>query len=175
MAELDAEELLQEAMAATGLSDWSDDGFVERFGLAVAHINSIPMDDNGRQAAARNIQWLLTDRLRFFQDRKDYPLADEVIERPMFASGEPRSGTTLMHALMSVDPDARALRFAEVMHPSPPPGAVEGDDPATRRPTRNGAKSTRRWPSGYTAILTTTCWATACRRMSGPGLSTSAS
>jgi len=47
----------------------------------------------------------------------------------MFATGEPRSGTTLMHALMSVDPDARALRFWEVMHPSPPPGVVEGPDP----------------------------------------------
>src|SRR5262249_54849570 len=98
-------------------------------GLAVAHINTIPMDAAGRQAAADNIDWLLTDRLRFFEDRKRYPLAQEVIERPMFATGEPRSGTTLMHALMSVDPDARALRFWEVMHPSPPPGTVAGVDP----------------------------------------------
>ena len=30
---------------------------------------------------------------------------------------------------MSVDPDARALRFWEVMHPSPPPGTVAGVDP----------------------------------------------
>ena len=35
----------------------------------------------------------------------------------MFVTGEPRTGTTLMHALMSVDPDARALRFWEVMYP----------------------------------------------------------
>src|SRR3546814_548638 len=41
----------------------------------------------------------------------------------------PRSGTTLMHALMSVDPDARALRFWEVMRPSPPPGISAEDDP----------------------------------------------
>jgi hypothetical protein len=72
---------------------------------------------------------MLTDRLKFFNDRKIYPLADEVIDRPMFATGEPRSGTTLMHALMSVDPDARALRFWEVMHPSPPPGVTGPDDP----------------------------------------------
>lgn len=126
---LDAAAILARAKAETGLSDWGDDGFEERLGLAVAHINSIPMDDAGRQAAAENIQWLLTDRLKFFQDRKDYPLADEVIDHPMFATGEPRSGTTLMHALMSVDPDARALRFWEVMHPSPPPGTVKGTDP----------------------------------------------
>jgi len=127
--QLDASALLQRATAETGLSDWADDSFPERFGRAVAHINTIDMDAAGRKAAAQNIHWLLTDRLRFFQDRKDFPLADEVIERPMFATGEPRSGTTLMHALMSVDPDARALRFWEVMHPSPPPGSVEGEDP----------------------------------------------
>ncbi|VWX53139.1 sulfotransferase [Novosphingobium sp. 9U] len=127
--QLDAEALLARAEAETGLSDWADETFPERFGLAVAHINTIPMDEAGREAASENIHWLLTDRLNFFQDRKDYPLADEVIERPMFATGEPRSGTTLMHALMSVDPDARALRFWEVMHPSPPPGTVTGTDP----------------------------------------------
>ena len=47
----------------------------------------------------------------------------------MFVTGEPRSGTTLMHALMSVDPHARALRFWEVMYPSPPPGLAGPDDP----------------------------------------------
>ena len=127
--DLDPQALLTRAQAETGLSDWADESFPDRFTLAVQHINGIPMDEAGRKAAADNINWLLTDRLRFFQDRKDYPLPDEVIERPMFASGEPRSGTTLMHALMSVDPDARALRFREVMHPSPPPGTVTGPDP----------------------------------------------
>jgi hypothetical protein len=127
--QLDAGALLARAKAETSLDDWGDPSFEERLGLAVAHINTIPMDGAGRQAAADNINWLLTDRLNFFNDRKLYPLDEEVIDHPMFATGEPRSGTTLMHALMSVDPDARALRFWEVMHPSPPPGAVEGVDP----------------------------------------------
>ncbi|MBV1690642.1 sulfotransferase [Novosphingobium sp. G106] len=126
MSELNAQDLLNRAKAETGLSDWGDDSFETRLGLAVNHINGIPMDAAGRQAAADNINWLLTDRLNFFNDRKLYPLDQEVIDRPMFATGEPRSGTTLMHALMSVDPDARALRFWEVMHPSPPPGTVTG-------------------------------------------------
>jgi hypothetical protein len=127
--ELDARELLARAKSETSLADWGDPSFEERLGLAVAHINTIPMDAAGRQAAADNIDWLLTDRLKFFNDRKLYPLDDEVIDHPMFATGEPRSGTTLMHALMAVDPDARALRFWEVMHPSPPPGLTGPDDP----------------------------------------------
>ena len=126
---LEAGHLLGRAEARTGLSDWSDPTFPERFALAVDHINAIPMDAAGREAAAETIDWLLTDRLRFFEDRKRFPLDDEVIVAPMFATGEPRSGTTLMHALMSVDPDARALRFWEVMHPSPPPATTSPDDP----------------------------------------------
>ncbi|MEO6093423.1 MAG: sulfotransferase [Novosphingobium sp.] len=126
---LDAGALLTDAQTRMGFGDWGDPSFPERFALAVAHINTIPMDRTGRQAAIDNIGWLLSDRLTLFNDRKLYPLAEEVIDRPMFATGEPRSGTTLMHALMSVDPDARALRFWEVMHPSPPPGVVEGVDP----------------------------------------------
>jgi hypothetical protein len=126
---LDPAALLSRAQERAGLSDWGDPTFTDRFALAVTHINSIPMDAAGRRAAAENVNWLLTDRLKFFDDRKIYLLDDETIDRPMFATGEPRSGTTLMHALMSVDPGARALRFWEVMHPSPPPGVVAGADP----------------------------------------------
>ena len=132
---LSAKTLLAAAEAETGLSDYGDDAsFTERFGKAVDHLNSIGMNDAGQRAAAEVCHWLLTSRLQLFEDRKRYPVADEVIERPMFATGEPRSGTTLMHALMSVDPDARALRFWEVMNPSPPPGLTDGkDDPRRAR------------------------------------------
>ena len=71
--------------------------------------------------------------VEFFQDRKRYPIAAETIEKPLFATGEPRSGTTLLHALLSVDPDGRALRFWEVMYPSPPPGLARPDDPRRAR------------------------------------------
>lgn len=126
---LDAGALLAAAEAETGLSDFGDPTLPARFGLAVDHLNGIAMDSAGRRVAAETCLWLLTDRLRFFGYRKLYPIGEEVVDRPMFATGEPRSGTTLMHALMSVDPDARALRFWEVMRPSPPPGVVTGVDP----------------------------------------------
>src|SRR3546814_6670148 len=99
------------------ISDWSsdvcssdlygDDGFKPRFAKAVDHLNGIGMDAAGERAASGVCQWLLTSRLQLFDDRKRFPIGDEVIERPMFATGEPRSGTTLMHALMSVDPEDR--------------------------------------------------------------------
>ena len=128
-ATLDSESLLAAAQVQTGLADWGDPGFRDRFAQAVALIRSAGMDEAGERLAADNIMWLLTDRLRFFDDHKSYRLDREAIERPLFVTGEPRSGTTLLHALLSVDPDARALRFWEVMHPSPPPGLARPDDP----------------------------------------------
>jgi hypothetical protein len=125
---LDAGTLLAKAQNETGLADWGDPTFSNRFGQAVDHLNSIGMNADGRARAGQVCHWLLTSRLELFADRQRYPIADEVIERPMFATGEPRSGTTLMHALMSVDPHARTLRFWEVMYPSPPPGLAGPDD-----------------------------------------------
>jgi len=129
MAALDAAAMLARARDETGLDDYGDPTLPERFALAVDHLNDIGMDANGIEQAESVCQWLLTSRLEFIEDRCRYPIAAEVIDQPMFVTGEPRSGTTLMHALMAVDPDARALRFWEVMYPSPPPGATRPDDP----------------------------------------------
>ncbi|HTZ70435.1 MAG TPA: sulfotransferase [Acetobacteraceae bacterium] len=87
------------------------------------------MGTDGERAGASTCHWLLTSRLQFFEDRKRYPIGAERIVNPLFATGQPRSGTTLLHALMSVDPQARSLRFWEVMYPSPPPGLAEPGDP----------------------------------------------
>ena len=127
--QLDPAQMLARAESETGLHDYGDPTLPARFALTVDHLNRLGMDADGRRAATEVCHWLLTSRLEFFEDRRRYPVAAEVVERPMFVTGEPRSGTTLMHALMSVDPDARALRFWEVMYPSPPPGIVEGGYP----------------------------------------------
>ena len=131
---LDAQDLLRAAEAETGLHDYGDDTLQERFALAVEQLHRIEMDAAGQRAAAGVCHWLLTTRLQFFADHKKYPgLADEVISSPLFATGEPRSGTTLLHALLSVDPGSRSLRFWEVMSPSPPPGLATADDPRRAR------------------------------------------
>lgn len=131
---LDAGQLLAAAEAETGLHDYGDDSsFKTRFGKAVDHLNSIGMDEDGQRRGAQVCHWLLVTRLQLFEDRKRYPIAQEKIVKPLFATGQPRSGTTLLHALMSVDPNARALRFWEVMYPSPPPGISTADDPRRAR------------------------------------------
>jgi hypothetical protein len=130
---LDAATLLADAQSRTGLSDWGDATLPERFAVAVDHLDAAGMDAAGRRQAAEVCDGLLTSRLDFFEDRRRYPVGEEIVAAPMFVTGEPRTGTTLMHALMSVDPDARALRFWEVMYPSGPPGVAAHDDPRRER------------------------------------------
>lgn len=130
---LDAKDLLRQAQEETGLSDWGDENFEERFGLAVDHLRSVGLDEDGQRAAVGVCLWLLTSRLQVFEDFKRYPIAEEKIERPVIAIGEGRSGTTFLHALLSVDPNGRSLRFWEVMYPSPPPGLGGPDDPRRAR------------------------------------------
>ncbi len=126
-----AASLLQQAQDETGLADWGDDSLPERFGMAVDLLNKQGLDVAGEETAAGVCRWLLTSRLQVFEDFKRYPIAEEKIESPVFATGEGRSGTTFLHALLSVDPNGRALRFWELFYPSPPPGLAGPDD--TRR------------------------------------------
>src|SRR5207249_7689779 len=63
----------------------------------------------------------LEARLQLTQAWK-WMLADlnaSVIERPIFITGMPRSGSTFLHELLAEDPENRAPRFWEVMFPLP--------------------------------------------------------
>lgn len=133
MTRLDTDVLLAHARESTGLTDFGDDTLPTRVSMVVDRLNGAELDDTGSRAAADTINGLLTSRLHFMADHARLPLATERISAPLFATGEPRSGTTLLHALLAEDEDARALRFWEVMYPSPPPGPAVDDDPRRAR------------------------------------------
>lgn len=143
---LDAQSLLEEARMQTQLTDFGDATLPERFGKAIDFLNSLGLDAAGEAAAASVSVGLLESRLRFFEDFKRVPIAAEKIERPIFATGQGRSGTTLLHALLSVDPNGRSLRFWEVMEPSPPPGLAGPDDPRRARADANWRDIIERLP-----------------------------
>jgi hypothetical protein len=143
---LNAASLLARAEADTGLSDYGDVTLPARFGLAVSWLRSQGMNEAGQRAAASVCMWLLTSRLQFMEDRKRLPVDAETVEKPLFATGEPRSGTTLLHALLSVDPNGRALRFWEVMHPSPPAGLASPEDPRRARADEDWREILQRIP-----------------------------
>ncbi|CQD04011.1 sulfotransferase family protein [Mycolicibacterium conceptionense] len=129
MTTLDTDVLIAAAQESTGLTDFGDDTLPARVALVVDRLTSAQLDETGSRAAALTIDGLLKSRLRFIADHARLPLQAEPITAPLFATGEPRSGTTLLHALLAEDEDSRALRFWEVMYPSPPPGPAGVDDP----------------------------------------------
>jgi len=120
---LDETTLLDKACAQTGLDDFGDDTFRE--GLRVllrAFETEAELSFVGRICVCQDSVRLLSNRLRLVADRRRHPgIAAEVIRRPLFITGLPRSGTTFLHALLAQDPAHRAPQVWEVMHPSPPP------------------------------------------------------
>ena len=72
------------------------------------------------RAAVRHLR-----NLRYLQDHVEaHP---DILARPLVSpvvvTGLPRTGTTLLHNLLALDPDHRVLRFWEALHPVPPGGS----------------------------------------------------
>lgn len=65
----------------------------------------------------------LVNRLLWVRERRIAPerTAGPMLP-PLIVVGVPRSGTTLLHRLLALDPAARALAMWEVQRPFPPPG-----------------------------------------------------
>jgi hypothetical protein len=123
---LDADEILEEAAVRTGLSDFGGDDFLEPYRIFVrdcdeaAHLHPV-----GRMLCRADLRLWLENRLLLTDTRKRHPeIGDEQLEKPLFITGLPRTGTSILHELLAEDPSARAPRDWEVRHPCPPPETV---------------------------------------------------
>lgn len=129
LAELyDADAIVEAAEEAAGTRDlWGDawrPGFEALVAALAAEAGLYPA------RAWRVLRWILEMlemRARIaaaLGDAPDRPVSG--LERPIFITGLPRTGTTLLHNLMSSLPGLRALRPWEMRHVVPPPGAAPG-------------------------------------------------
>lgn len=114
--------LMRAACRQTHLSDFGPNTF--RPGLAKL-MDSLESDGRltlfGRYFAQRQMLELLSHRLQLVEYRKQHPqIADEVIKRPLFILGLPRTGTTLLYGLLAEDPSNRAPLSWELDDPCPP-------------------------------------------------------
>lgn len=128
-ADLNADRVIEAAEQATGLSDWGGTTFrngLERLFESISTEAGIDPANFPRIEAGQ--AFVLANRLKMVEDRKRVPeIADEVIAKPMFVLGMPRSGTTLLQALLTADPDARGTLHWELLNPSPPPETASYD------------------------------------------------
>ncbi|WP_347270294.1 sulfotransferase family protein [Rhizorhabdus histidinilytica] len=101
----DADALHEEAIARTGRSDFGDDGYREGLGVLIDAIKASPRRDRiARRFGAMAVN-LLVSRLASQAGWNAHPeLLDDPVPAPLIITGLPRSGTTILHFLMSVDP-----------------------------------------------------------------------
>ena len=120
---LELESLLHQAMAKTGLSDFGGDEFRQPLALLLSGLeNDAGLSLLGRMVARGDLLRTLENRLGLVDLLKQHPeIADQAIARPVFVVGPPRSGTTIFHDLMTLDPDNRVPLSWEAAYPLPPP------------------------------------------------------
>lgn len=124
--------LMAEAMAAAGLSDFGPGDF--RQGLDVL-LDSLERDANLDPSAdefvIRVLRGRLINRLQVEQWYRDHPEIENLTLRgPVDITALPRTGTTALANMMSLDPQFRCLRGWEQAKPCPPPVlGQEAEDP----------------------------------------------
>jgi len=120
------DDLLTRATELSGLDDVGDVPFLEALDVLVDSFNrDARVDGDVQVRAVEMLTGVLVKRLRLVDDRKRYPgIAEEVIAAPVVIVGQPRSGSTHLHALLACVEGFRAPRFWEMSAPSPPPERV---------------------------------------------------
>ncbi|MDJ0849890.1 MAG: sulfotransferase [Myxococcota bacterium] len=120
---LDADELLAEAEQRTGLSDFGGDDFQEPYRVFVTSlVEEAQLHTLGRLIARDDLLNWLGNRLELTEWRKRHPeIAEQAVSAPVFITGLPRTGTSILHELLAQDPAHRAPLHWEVRHPCPPP------------------------------------------------------
>lgn len=124
-----AEQLIDQARAATGIDDPGDlgDGDWEgRLRSLIDAINASELHVVGRLMTRQELLRGLCTRLRVADARRRDPsIADEVIVAPVVITGPARSGTTILFELLGLDPDLRTPIASQVLHPVVAPGTSD--------------------------------------------------
>jgi Sulfotransferase family len=146
-----AEQLLEWAVDDAGVADFGPGDFRE--GLAVL-LDSLErdtdIDPEADAGVVGDFRRRLVNRLEVEAWYADHPEVETVAVRgPIDINGLPRTGTTALADMLSLDPQFRCLRGWEQTQPCPPPRAgEEADDP--RRQAFVEHQKNR--PEGYAAM-----------------------
>ena len=107
---------------AKGLTDFGDTWYEKVFEHACGMVNARPLSPLGQHVAFDTMMRRLVTRLRFVNELKQLPAGDleKPLLPPVFVLGLPRTGTTFLHHLLSLD-DAhvRCPLTYELYDPSP--------------------------------------------------------
>lgn len=131
---LDAEGLLAAAQESAGLHDFGGDTWRPHFDVLLralqdeAHLTLV-----GRLVARTELLRALRQRLLLAEAWKQDPsILEEPIVAPVFVVGTARSGTSILHELLALDPDSRVPLTWELLHPGEAIGPPEVAEAARR-------------------------------------------
>jgi Sulfotransferase family len=120
------EDLHESASRLVGLDDFGPDDDNYREGLAVildSYRREADLTPFGSKICRVYLRGALAARLMAQAGWKQYPqYADVPVDRPIFVTGLPRTGTTALHRLLTADPSHQGLQMwlAEFPQPRPP-------------------------------------------------------
>jgi len=129
---LDAARLVETAVTETALEDFGGDSYRDGLDRLVdAVVREADVTALGEEILGMRLRMLLVNRLRIEAVYRQNPtIDDEPVDGPLFIIGLPRTGTTALSQLLSLDPQIRSLRLWESSDPVPPPeSATENTDP----------------------------------------------
>jgi hypothetical protein len=119
-----AEDLHAEAAQATGLADFGPDDYTDGLAVLLASLDrDADLTPRGRKVMRAMLRGALTARLFSEAAWRAHPeYARVAVDRPVFVTGLPRTGTTALHRLLTADPAHQGLELwlAEVPQPRPP-------------------------------------------------------
>jgi hypothetical protein len=120
---LDPDELVATARRATGFDDFGDERWRGPFHILVKSLEEeAELNFFGRLMARNDVLNWLKALLGIRAAFKQHPeIAAEVIDRPLFIAAVPRSGSSILFELLSLDPDLGSPLQWEMMFPYPPP------------------------------------------------------
>jgi hypothetical protein len=120
---MNPDELVEQAVAETGLSDFGDPAWRDGFDHLVDSLDrEARLNDIGRVMVPGELTGYLKDRLGIVAHRAAHPEITGIpIIPPIVIVGQGRTGTTILYDLLAQDPNTRVPVTWEVDKPLPPP------------------------------------------------------
>jgi hypothetical protein len=138
----DADELVTEAVAQTGFSDFGSLPYREGLEVLLETYDRHVADPAGRKRCRDRVVNLLATRLRCEDAFKQHPeIEQQEIVAPIFVTGLPRSGTSALINLLAAAPENRGLLQWEVQFPDLWPGSMPGDEDPRYQPLADALAS----------------------------------
>jgi len=127
--DLDMNRLLDQATEKAKLSDFGSDDFLPGLEMLLETYECNHFTESARKSLRRRTLDLLVSRLCVEDAWKRHPEVLALpINRPLFLTGLPRTGTSALLNVLSNDPATRTLKLWEAHNPAPLKGLAPGEE-----------------------------------------------